>query len=159
MVLVGNYQESKSGLTLTLFIGTIAPLSSRKIGGMGPGRLPRPLPLRQWATARIDYDPAATISQDFFATVQNKLQWATHGHTAAEVIRSRADAAQLNMGQSIWKNAPRGPFRKCDVEIAKNYLSEPEIPEPNRVVTMYLDYAEFLNQKLLSSFLSPVYGT
>jgi len=90
----------------------------------------------------IDYDPAAPISQTFFATVQNKLHWAIHGHTAAEIIQQRADAAKPNMGLTTWKNAPHGPIRKTDVTIAKNYLTEPEISELNRVVTMYLDYAE-----------------
>jgi len=90
----------------------------------------------------IDYDPAHPISQTFFATVQNKLHWAIHGHTAAEIIRERADASQPNMGLTTWKNAPRGPLRRTDVTIAKNYLHEDEIRELNRIVSMYLDYAE-----------------
>lgn len=90
----------------------------------------------------IDYDPRADISNQFFAAVQNKLHWAIHGCTAAEIIRARADAAKPNMGLTTWKNAPRGPIRKTDVGIAKNYLSEPEITELNRIVSMYLDYAE-----------------
>jgi hypothetical protein len=90
----------------------------------------------------IDYDPGAAISQTFFATVQNKLHWAIHGHTAAEIIHERADAAKPNMGLTTWKNAPQGPIRRTDVTVAKNYLAEPEITELNRVVTMYLDYAE-----------------
>ena len=90
----------------------------------------------------IDYDPAHPISQTFFATVQNKLHWAIHGQTAAELIARRADAAKPHMGLTSWKNAPRGPVRKADVTIAKNYLTEEEIRELNRVVTMYLDYAE-----------------
>lgn len=90
----------------------------------------------------IDYDPKADISQTFFATVQNKLHWAIHGHTAAEIIAQRANAARPHMGLTTWKNAPDGPIRKGDVTIAKNYLGEAEIKELNRVVTMYLDYAE-----------------
>ena len=90
----------------------------------------------------IDYDPAHHLSQTFFATVQNKLHFAIHGHTAAEVIKGRADAVQPNMGLTTWKNAPDGAIRKADVAIAKNYLSQPEITELNRVVTMYLDFAE-----------------
>jgi len=90
----------------------------------------------------IDYDPAAEITRQFYAAVQNKLHWATHGHTAAEVIRDRADADKPNMGLTTWKNAPAGPIRKSDVTIAKNYLTQQEIVELNRVVSMYLDYAE-----------------
>jgi hypothetical protein len=93
-------------------------------------------------TTSIDYDPAQPISQTFFATVQNKLHWAIHGHTAAEVIRQRADAARPHMGLTTWKNAPHGPIRRTDVTVAKNYLSEEEIRELNRIVSMYLDYAE-----------------
>lgn len=90
----------------------------------------------------IDYDPAHPLSQTFFATVQNKLHFAIHGRTAAEVIKGRADAAQPHMGLTTWKNAPHGPIRKADVTVAKNYLSQPEIAELNRIVTMYLDFAE-----------------
>jgi hypothetical protein len=90
----------------------------------------------------IDYDPAADITRQFYATIQNKLHWAAHGHTAAEVIRDRADADKPNMGLTAWKNAPGGPIRRTDVTIAKNYLTQQEIAELNRVVSMYLDYAE-----------------
>jgi hypothetical protein len=90
----------------------------------------------------IDYDPGAGISQEFFAIVQNKLHWAIHGHTAAELVYKRADAAKPSMGLTTWKNAPHGRIRRADVTVAKNYLSEDEICELNRVVTMYLDYAE-----------------
>lgn len=90
----------------------------------------------------IDYRPDADITQTFFATVQNKLHWAIHGRTAAELIRERADADKPHMGLTTWKNAPHGPVRKTDVTVAKNYLTEEEIRELNRVVTMYLDYAE-----------------
>ena len=90
----------------------------------------------------IDYDPGVEITQTFFATVQNKLHWAIHGHTAAEIIYHRADAKKPHMGLTTWKNAPHGLIRKTDVDVAKNYLDEDEIRELNRVVTMYLDYAE-----------------
>jgi len=90
----------------------------------------------------IDYDPKAEITQTFYATVQNKLRWAIHGHTAAEIVIRRADAAKPHMGLTTWKNAPHGPIRKTDVTIARNSLTQEEIRELNRIVTMYLDYAE-----------------
>lgn len=90
----------------------------------------------------IDYDGRAEITQAFYATVQNKLHWATHGKTAAEVIKTRASATKKNMGLTTWKNSPDGPIRKQDVSIAKNYLTEAELAALNRTVTMYLDYAE-----------------
>ena len=90
----------------------------------------------------IDYDKSAEITQQFYATVQNKLHWAIHGHTAAEIIASRADADRPHMGLTTWKEAPHGPIRKRDVSVAKNYLSEEELSALNRIVTMYLDYAE-----------------
>ncbi len=93
-------------------------------------------------TTSIDYDPAHLLSQTLFATVQNKLHFAIHGRTAAEAILGRADAVKPHMGLTTWKNAPHGPIRKADVTVAKNYLSQPEIAELNRVVTMYLDFAE-----------------
>ena len=87
----------------------------------------------------VDYEPNAQISKTFFAMVQNKLHWAIHGHTAAEVIAGRVDADKPNMGLTTWKGAK---VRKADVNIAKNYLSENELRSLNRIVTMYLDYAE-----------------
>lgn len=90
----------------------------------------------------IDYDKDAPITQEFYATVQNKLHWASHGHTAAEIVTERADATKPNLGLTTWKNAPAGPIRKADVGIAKNYLTHEEMTALNRVVTMYLDYAE-----------------
>ena len=90
----------------------------------------------------IDYDPAVEISQTFFATVQNKLHWAIHEHTAAEIIHERAAADKPHMGLTTWKNAPHGPIRKTDVGIAKNYLDEEEMQALNRIVSMYLDFAE-----------------
>ena len=90
----------------------------------------------------IDYDSHAAMTHEFFAIVQNKLHWATHGQTAAEVVHRRADAAQPHMGLTTWKNGPQGPVRKADVTVAKNYLSAAEVEELNRIVTMYLDFAE-----------------
>jgi len=87
----------------------------------------------------VDYAPKAEVTQQFFATVQNKLHWAIHGHTAAELISERVDADKPHMGLTIWKGAK---VRKRDVGIAKNYLTEDEIRGLNRIVTMYLDYAE-----------------
>ncbi|PNZ95869.1 virulence RhuM family protein [Staphylococcus delphini] len=87
----------------------------------------------------VDYDPQAEITRTFFATVQNKLHYAIHGMTAAELIQSRADAAQNNMGLQSFKGEK---VRKNDVTIAKNYLTEKELKSLNRIVTMYLDYAE-----------------
>ena len=90
----------------------------------------------------VDYDPKAEMTQTFYATVQNKLHWAIHGKTAAEVIASRADASLPNMGLTNWKGGPKHPIRKADVAVAKNYLEEDELSALNRIVTMYLDYAE-----------------
>lgn len=87
----------------------------------------------------VDYEPASETTKEFFATVQNKLHWAIHGHTAAELIAERADAGKLNMGLTSWKGAK---VRRADVTTAKNYLSEDELKSLNRIVTMYLDYAE-----------------
>ena len=89
-----------------------------------------------------DYDPAAPITGDFFATVQNKLHWAITGQTAAERIAGAADASKPHMGLTTWKQAPRGKILKADVTVAKNYLSEQEASELNRVVSAYLDLAE-----------------
>jgi hypothetical protein len=90
----------------------------------------------------IDYDKHAEITTTFFKTVQNKLHWAVTGQTAAEIIAERADATKPSMGLTTWKNAPQGMILKSDVSIAKNYLIEEEIKELERIVTMYLDYAE-----------------
>lgn len=90
----------------------------------------------------IDYQKDAEITQAFFKTVQNKLHWAITGKTAAEIVAGRADPAKPNTGLTTWRNAPRGKILKSDVSVAKNYLSEPEIKELERVVSMYLDFAE-----------------
>ena len=88
----------------------------------------------------MDYDPNSEITQIFFASVQNKLHWAIHGHTAAELISKRADANKPNMGLTAWKG---GVVRKGDVDIAKNYLTEQEISDLNLIINQYLDFAEF----------------
>jgi hypothetical protein len=90
----------------------------------------------------IDYDGDAELTKLFFQTVQNKMHWAAHGHTAAEIVRLRANAAKPNMGLTTWKNAPAGPVRKGDVTVAKNYLSQEEIEGLNLIVSAYLDFAE-----------------
>ncbi len=90
----------------------------------------------------IDYDVKATSTQRFFATVQNKLHWAIHGNTAAEVIVNRADHQKENMGLTTWKDAPNGKIQKFDVSVAKNYLSEKEMQQLQRLVSAYLDLAE-----------------
>lgn len=95
-----------------------------------------------YATA-IDYDKNAPITQLFFKTVQNKLEYAITKHTASEIIRSRADSNKPNMGLTTWKNIRKGgKIQKSDVGVAKNYLTEDEISELNILVNMYLDYAE-----------------
>ncbi len=94
-----------------------------------------------YATA-IDYDVSATATKRFFATVQNKLHWAIHGQTAAEVVYSRADADKTNMGLTAWKDAPHGKIQKFDVSVAKNYLNNHELAQLQRLVNAYLDIAE-----------------
>ena len=89
-----------------------------------------------------DYNVETQSTKDFFATVQNKLHWAITGQTAAELIAARVDSSTENMGLTTWKSAPKGSIRKTDVSIAKNYLNEKELNGLNRIVTMYLDYAE-----------------
>jgi hypothetical protein len=90
----------------------------------------------------IDYDVTAAATKRFFATVQNKLHWAIHGQTAAEVIVSRADANKDHMGLTTWKDAPKGKIQKFDVSVAKNYLTENEMEQLQRLVSAYLDVAE-----------------
>ena len=90
----------------------------------------------------IDYDRNAAYTKRFYATVQNKMHFAVHGHTAAELIVERANAEKPHMGLTTWKDAPNGKIKKSDVTIAKNYLSEYELSQLNRMVTAYLDFAE-----------------
>ncbi len=87
----------------------------------------------------VDYDPAAEASQKFFAVVQNKMHWAAHGHTAAEVIARRADATKPNMGMTTWTGSRP---RRADAGVAKNYLAAEEIETLNLIVSAYLDFAE-----------------
>jgi hypothetical protein len=89
-----------------------------------------------------DYDKSAQVTQDFFATVQNKLHWAITGKTAAEIIYSRADAKKVHMGLKTWRRAPKGKILKSDVAVAKNYLHEEHIKQLERIVSAYLDLAE-----------------
>ena len=90
----------------------------------------------------IDYDKSAKTTKDFFAKVQNKMHYAVHGHTAAELIYNRADAKKEHMGLSTWKEAPDGKIMKSDVVIAKNYLSQDEMISLEYIVSAYLDLAE-----------------
>jgi len=94
-----------------------------------------------YATA-MDYSADALTTKTFFKTVQNKLHFAIHGKTAAELIVDRANAEKENMGLTTWRNAPKGKIVKSDVSVAKNYLTLDEMDSLNRIVTMYLDYAE-----------------
>jgi hypothetical protein len=94
-----------------------------------------------YATA-MDYQTDNEVTQNFFASVQNKLHFAIHGHTAAELIVSRANSKKERMGLTTWKNSPRGKIIKTDVSVAKNYINEKELKNLDRFVTMYLDYAE-----------------
>ena len=94
-----------------------------------------------YATA-IDYDRDAAATKRFYATVQNKMHYAVHGHTAAELILERADATKNHMGLTTWQDAPNGKIKKSDVTVAKNYLTEKELGQLNRMVSAYLDFAE-----------------
>ena len=94
-----------------------------------------------YATA-FDYDKQATTTREFFALVQNKLHWAVHRHTAAELIVERADAGRQHMGLTHWEAAPHGKIIRSDVSVAKNYLSETEMQYLERIVSLYLDFAE-----------------
>ena len=100
-----------------------------------------------YAQCSADYDPNEMITKQFFAAVQNKLHFAISGQTAAEIIYQRVSSEKTNMGLTSWKNASKGAIRKNDVSIAKNFLNEKELDGLNRIVTMYLDYAEIQAQK------------
>ena len=99
-----------------------------------------------YATA-IDYDKTAAATRRFYASVQNKMHYAVHGHTAAELIVSRADSQKPHMGLTTWQDAPDGKIRKSDVTVAKNYLTDFELGQLNRMVTAYLDFAENMAQR------------
>jgi len=94
-----------------------------------------------------DYDKTASSTRRFFATVQNKLHWAIHQHTAAELIVNRANSEKKNMGLTTWKGAPDEKIGESDVVVAKNYLTEQEMKSLERIVTMYLDYAEDMAER------------
>ena len=94
-----------------------------------------------YATA-IDYNRDSETTKEFFATVQNKLHFAIHGQTAAELIAGSADAKKLHMGLETWRNSPKGKILKSDTAVGKNYLGEKQLKELNRIVSMYLDFAE-----------------
>jgi len=100
-----------------------------------------------YSQCSADYSPEGDITKTFFATVQNKLHFAITGKTAAEIISERVDSKKINMGLTTWKYAPNGGIRESDVIIAKNYLAETELDSLNRIVTMYLDYAEMQAKK------------
>ena len=101
-----------------------------------------------YATA-IDYDKDANVTKRFYASVQNKMHYAIHGHTAAELIVERADSTKEHMGLTTWQDAPNGKIKRSDVIIAKNYLTEFELSQLNRMVTSYLDFAENMaNRKI-----------
>ena len=107
-----------------------------------------------YAQCSADYDINTDVTRKFFATVQNKLHWAITGQTAAEIIAARADSRKPNMGLTTWKNAPKGQIRKPDVSIAKNYLNQNELDHLNRIVSMYLDYAENQAKKGLAMYMN-----
>lgn len=100
-----------------------------------------------YSECSIDYEYESEITKEFFATVQNKLHWAITNKTAAEIIAERANHKKEHMGLTSWKNSPKGKIRKSDVSIAKNYLAQKELKSLNRIVTMYLDYAEHQAEK------------
>ena len=100
-----------------------------------------------YAQCSVDYDKDSETTKTFYKTVQNKLHWAITGHTAAEIVAGRADSKKPHMGLKTWKNAPKGKVVKTDVPIAKNYLEQKELSELNRIVSMYLDYAELQAEK------------
>lgn len=99
-----------------------------------------------YSNCSADYANDADVTKQFFATVQNKLHWAITGRTAAEIIAERADSERPNMGLTNWKNSPDGSVRKSDIGIAKNYLNEKELDGLNRIVSLYLDFAELQAQ-------------
>jgi len=99
-----------------------------------------------YATA-IDYDRNAQSTKRFYATVQNKMHYAVHGHTAAELIVERANSEKQNMGLTTWADAPDGKIIKSDVTVAKNYLTDEELKQLNRMVTSYLDFAEDMGER------------
>ena len=104
--------------------------------------------------ASIDYDAQSPITREFYQTVQNKMHWAITGQNAAEIIKHRVDSQKTNMGLTTWKNAPKGKILKSDVAIAKNYLKESEVKSLERIVTMYLDFAELQAERQIQMKMS-----
>lgn len=100
-----------------------------------------------YAQCSADYSPVSDITKQFFATVQNKLHFAITGKTAAEIVYDRVDSTKINLGLTTWKNSPKGKIRETDVMIAKNFLNDKELDSLNRVVAMYLDFAEMQSKK------------
>lgn len=100
-----------------------------------------------YSQCSADYDPNGETTKEFFATVQNKMHYAVHGRTAAEIVYQRVDSGKPHMGLTSWKNSPKGEIRESDVVIAKNYLNEKELDHLNRIVTMYLDFAEMQTKR------------
>ena len=110
--------------------------------------------IRDIYTTAIDYDPNTEESQLFFKTVQNKMHWAIHGHTASEIVYQRANSEEQNMGLTTWKNAPQGKIRKTDISIAKNYLTEDELKDLNLIVDQYLSFAELQARNRKSMYMA-----
>lgn len=106
-----------------------------------------------YAQCSADYSPDSDITKQFFATVQNKLHFAITGKTAAEIIKERADSKKSNMGLTTWKHAPKGKIRETDVAVAKNYLEEGELDRLNRIVDMYLSFAEMQAEKGIAMYM------
>ena len=106
-----------------------------------------------YAQCSADYSIDSDITKQFFATVQNKLHFAITGKTAAEIIHERADNKKFNMGLTTWKYAPKGKIRETDVVIAKNYLAENELDKLNRIVDMYLSFAEMQAQRGIAMYM------
>jgi len=104
-----------------------------------------------YAQCSADYDPDSQMTKEFYATVQNKMHYAITGQTAAEIVHTRANSQKPNMGLTNWKNSPKGKIRKADVTIAKNYLNEDELDAYNRIVEMYLNFAQMQakNKKIM----------
>ena len=106
-----------------------------------------------YAQCSADYSPNSDITKQFFATVQNKMHFAITGKTAAEIIHKRVDNKKFNMGLMTWKYAPKGKIRETDIVVAKNYLTENELDKLNRIVDMYLSFAEMQAQKGIAMYM------
>jgi len=109
-----------------------------------------------YAQCSADYSPDNVITKQFFATVQNKLHFAITGKTAAEIVCERADSTKQHMGLTVWISSPRGKIRESDVLIAKNYLNEKELDHLNRIVTMYLDFAEMQAERGIIMYMKNI---